>query len=238
MNDLKNVYSDFLEDARHYIGSLPILAVAGIAYLMGDWILSAIAYRLPEGLNFLFGFARWFYRVATLTHFATLMSQMFLRDRLVWSDLYRYDQVFFPPLTQAFFVVYLVELVLNRFIFPGFGMSSAFSLVMIWTIFTQPIYEIVYIAHETTASLFSSLLDFWRVNIVPLGAFVVVGYVVYQVLFPIHILSMAMVPFSVPFRLGLGILYAVYLFIKAILFRILYFSNPRSRAFHANANRR
>lgn len=229
MEDIKNVYTSFYEDIKTMISSLPVLILACLFYSVGQSLAAPLFARLGELPH---GLLRWMLEMVIMMHFASLMITLFAREHLVPGDLLHWDFQLFYPLTQSYFVVFLVSMVFTLLFARALPITILDLITLLWIIFTAPLFEAVYLGHESSAHVLSSLLEFWRTNWIPLLLYTAVGVVIYVGVFPF----LATVDLMSP--LGFGViflkatLWAFYWMTKGILFRILYFSNPRSRAFH------
>lgn len=236
MEDIQTVYRSFFRDLKRYAKGLPILLLALLAYevLLGLLDRAFVPFGPMGGTSgYLLGFLRWGVRLACLSHFAGLMNQLFTRERLRMEDLKDYDPRYFAPLSQVFFLIYLVDLFSTRLLFNlGF---LGLVLTALWEIYTAPAYEAVYLGHEPGGRVLPALVDFWKNNGLTLLPYVLL--VAFAQLYLGRLLMLIPGYFSsFPFfilRKTLAMLLLYYS--KAILFRILYFSTPRSRAFHSNA---
>lgn len=233
MNDLKNVYTDFAKDVKETVRALPVLLLSGVLYFLILYLFNRLTFRLStSGLFYLMSVFRWALKMLFLAHFATLMTHAFTHHKLELRDILRFDTDYVFQLTEALFWVYLVNWFLSRFT-VRLGMGSI--LLLLWQVFTAPSYEAAYIGHEKSGRIFPALVDFWKVNGVPAAVYGLIALIVYEVILPR--LSFAVGGSFIIAEAITGIWYGLYLYTKAILFRILYFSNPRSRAFHNSIER-
>lgn len=231
MNDVQQVYTDFLFDIKKTARFLPVLILAGLGYGGIKWIFERFFFSLRLGSGgFLVGFLRWFLIIALLTHFATVMSRLFSHEKLTVQDLLRFDVGHYPPLAEALFLVYIVEWMITRF---GIGIGGGWLLIL-WQIFTAPAFEAVYIGHEASARLLPSLVEFWKTNWLPALIFSFVALIGYQGVLPMLVQRTNLLAEYLIFNVCM----AIFLYAKALLFRILYFSNPRLRAFHRGRQER
>lgn len=233
MNDLKNVYFDFWKDLKETVAALPVLLCAGALYMLLLYAFNVLTFSFGGGLLLgIVGVMRWMLKMLFLAHFATLMTRVFTHHQLHFDDFFRYDRDYFFQLTEALFWIYIVTWALERML----GMMNTGSfLVLLWQAFSAPAYEAVYIGHEKSAHIFPALVDFWQVNWVPALAYGLVALGVYTFIMPG--LFTALGSAAILSQALLGVFYGLLLYTKAILFRILYFSNPRSRAFHNSVER-
>ena len=194
MEDIKNVYTSFYEDIKTMISSLPVLILACLIYSVGQSLAAPLFARLGELPH---GLLSWMLEMVIMMHFASLMITLFAREHLVPDDLLHWDFQLFYPLTQSYFVVFLVSMVFTLLFARALPITILELITLLWIIFTAPLFEAVYVG----VFPFLATVDL----ISPLG-------------------------FGVIFLKAT--LWAFYWMTKGILFRILYFSNPRSRAFH------
>lgn len=229
MEDIKNVYTTFRDDLKNLIKAFPTLLLAALAYVL----LSRILAPVTAAAGFLAGgFLAWLVKMAIMTHFATVMTELFARENLKPKDLTRIDGSFFPPLTQAFFLLFVIEFFASRVLSPILPAQSLLLIGLLWKVFTAPLFEVVYLAHEPSARIFSSMLEFWRDNWQPLLLYSLVCSGVALLLYPM-LFSVSFITLNGFGSIALqALFFAAYGLTKGILFRILYFSTPRSRAYH------
>lgn len=235
MEDIKNVYSTFWEDLKVLIKAFPVLLLAALAYAVAQKLLTPVMAVTGVLAG---GFLAWLLEMTIRTHLATIMTTLFARETLRPNDLLQFDGTFFSPLTQAYFLLFVVELFASRVLSPLLPAHLLLLLGLVWKVFTAPLFEVVYLAHEPSARVFSAMLEFWRDNWQPLFLYSVVCAGLTLLFYP-AMFSMAGFTFY-----GIGavvlqaVLYSSYALTKGILFRILYFSTPRSRAFHHQFDRK
>lgn len=236
MQDIKYVYTAFFKDFKKFS--------AGLFYLFPAMLFYQALYTILNGVRFtyfssfsqtgvlLWGFIIWAARLFCMTHYAGLSSKLFERGEIVGQDLYSYRARYLSSLSQVYFLIYIVEFFAGRLLVavPGQIYLIIFS---IWQIFIAPAYEAVYIGHEPGNGVPRALVDFWKDNglsTLPYLAMVFVGNFIYwnilgKIIF-IPSLSNALV------LIVKSLFMLIYFYSKAVLFRILFFSTPRSRAFH------
>lgn len=231
MKDFQLVYRRLFKDIKDSIRGLPVLILAFILYLTVTSLVNTIFAQM--GNSILSGFIRWFIQLAILTHLAGLMTRLLRRGSLSQEDLIEYDHGYLAPLSQVYFVFYLVEMAATSLGRPLMASTGYLVLFLVWSVFTSPAYEAVYQSGETMNTIFPSLLNFWKENILLILPYALVAILIYRGLGMAWTI-MASIPGtgSFPYILGLAILKAIYFYTKGLLYRILSETSKRSRAYH------
>ncbi|MBY0584155.1 hypothetical protein K5I04_01615 [Murdochiella sp. Marseille-P8839] len=235
MEDIKNVYTTFWEDLKVLSKAFPTLLLAALGYALAQKLLSPVT----AAAGFLAGgFLAWLIEMAIKTHFATIMTALFAREKLMPKDLVQFDGNFFPPLTQAFFLLFVVEFFASRVLSPLLPAQLLLFIGLIWKVFTAPLFEVVYLAHEPSARLFSAMIEFWRDNWQPMFLYSAACIALTLLFYPAVFSTAVFTVYGAGAIALQAVLYAAYGLTKGILFRILYFSTPRSRAYHHQFDRK
>lgn len=231
MKDFALVYQRLFKEIKDHIKGLPVLVLAFILYLTLTNLMNNLFTQM--GNSILSGFIRWFIQLAILTHLAGLLTRLFRRGSLSMEDLAEYDQGYLAPLSQVYFVFYLVEMLAASLGRPILASTVYLILFLVWSVFISPAYEEVYQSGETMNTIFPSLLHFWKENILILIPYVLVAILIYRGL-GMGWSIMASIPGteSFIFIVGYALLKAVFYYTKGLLFMILSRTSKRSRAYH------
>lgn len=163
--DALHVNKDALRDSMRKLRHVPLLGLAQLTYQAILFVVSMIGSNLGFGLSFLWGFVVYIVNIALMAHFLNLLNNVIHYDRLKPQDLTSQQFVrLIAPLMQAFFILYLVELVFSMVLSPMLpGMVSSLIL-LIWAGAKTPVNESVYLANRYGMDALMHTLDFWRDN--------------------------------------------------------------------------
>lgn len=238
MKDFLYVYSQVFKKFKEKIQYLPLLMLAMGMYSIITILLQNVASNIHfSGFGFIYGLILWFLRLIMMAHFAGLILTLRSRGNLRLSDFSSYDESLVQAFSQVYFIIYLIELVFNRFII---FLPLGFLLLMIeifWVILIGPVYELVYLGRENTSSLFSSLVEYWKNNFLCLLPMILLQVVVFFLDFQV---SLSLYPFGAKVLfisvLAKGVFKGFFYFLRYLVFEETYFSNPRARSFQRKAS--
>ncbi len=238
LTDALHVNKDALKDTLPKLRHAPLLAAAYVLYQIVLYLVNMIGVRLGSGIGFLWGFIVYLVNIAITAHFLTLLLNVIRYDRLKIQDMQdRNFMRLFAPLMQAFFVLYLIELVFGMFanpLLPGFVSSL---LLLLWAGAKTPVNESIYLGNRFGYDALRHTLDFWRDNwaqwAVPVLAAFIFKLFIEPRIYVLTSISLWMLP-VIWFITGSFI--AAWMIWRGELFLTLNNSSLRSRAYRRSNN--
>lgn len=231
MEDFKRVYGLLWLRITRLWASLPVLFLAFLLYGIVTNLLTSLTTQLRGGMAI--GFLRWALELAILTHLAGLMNQILRKERLSMEDLIRFDGVYFAPLSQVYFVIFLVEWVYGLFLQRLMPASLHICLLMAWSLVCAPVFELVYQGQVRMDQFFDRFLQFWKENGIVLLPYSLLCLLIYYWIGRSSALLALILPGPAAwsYLLLTAFLSTLYYFTKGLLFNLLWTSSKRSRAY-------
>lgn len=234
MNILSDVIEVNKEALQNTVGKLryvPLLAVAYVVYQFITFLVGILGSQLGSGIGFLWGFIVYFVNIAIMAHFLTLLLNVIRYGRLRAHDLISQQFMHLvSPLIQAFFIIYLIELVFNIVLssfLPGF---ITLLVLFLWEGAKMPVQESVYLGNHFGYGALMHTLQFWKDNWAQWLVPVITGLLVQLIILPriqqLFYRSIWLLPL-VWFISGLGV--AAWMIWRGELFVILNAGSLRSR---------
>lgn len=239
MRDIQFVYDNAWRKFKALIPCLAILILAMAAYELISSGLERLFMLIPaassRGMAVLLGFVRWLVKIMLMAHLAGLLNRATRYGKLTFSDLAEQYGEYRVPLSQVFFILYLVELATSMFVPDNIGYGYIIMITLVWMALTAPAFEAVYIGGENGNTFISALIGLWQTNGITLLPIVILGgagFLALQWIAASSILLNTFFELRIVLMLLLkAILGAAFMLFRSVLFREVYFSNPRSREF-------
>ncbi|MDY3986845.1 MAG: hypothetical protein SPH80_05900 [Peptoniphilaceae bacterium] len=234
MHDIQNVYSDFIDLLKKTALGIPVLLSAGAVYGILQLLFYPLLGVIAVGAgSILVSLMRWILQLAFFSFFAGLMLHLLRYHSLRLDQLKRWDTSYIGPLSQIFFLLWIVEVLFGLLPLPS---EMKALILLIWHVFTAPAFEAVYFGNVYPQNIFSFLTGFWSDNYLAILPFAVAVILVSQFRFTGSFLLRFLGPGAGANYIILGIAEAFYLYLKGVLFSILFNSTPRSREFRRRAS--
>lgn len=233
LTDTLKVNRDALKKTLLKLRHIPLLALAYVVYQLILFAVSMIGANLGAGIGFLWGFVNYLVNIAIMAHFLSLLYNVIRYNRLTPQDLInRQFTRLMPSLLQAFFFLYIIELLFSLFLSPILPSISSFFILLVWEALKTPVQESVYLGNQYGTGALRATFEFWKSNWAQ-WSLIILAAAVYQILIQpfvgrLTLLSIWLLPVV---WLVSGVLISVWMVWRGELFDVLDSSSMRSREF-------
>lgn len=181
MNNLQDTLYVNKEALRHALPKfrhLPLLSASFVIYQLVQFLVSLLGSRMGMGIGFLWGFVVYLVNIAVMAHFLSLLYNVIRYDRLTPGDLTNPQFTrLMPALIQAFFVLYIIELLFSMLLSPMLPGLFTTLILILWEGAKTPVQENVYLGNRYGTAALMATVDFWKNNLLQWAPVLVVAVV-------------------------------------------------------------
>lgn len=233
LSDVLYVNKEALRMTIPKLKHVPLLTGAYVVYQLLQFFVSLLGAQMGSGIGFIWGFVVYLVNIAIMAHFLSLLHNVVRYNRLKPADLTSQEFTrLMPALIQAFFILYLIELVFGMVLSPMLPGILSTIILLLWSGAKMPVQESVYLGNQYGMSALMATLQFWKDNWMQWSAVIVVALLFNIFVQPmIALLSFGSIWLAPIVWIVTGLCITTWMIWRGELFDILHGSSLRSRTY-------